>query len=478
MALAADEGEVPAGWAWSTFGEVLPLSYGKALRGDVRDALGNRAVYGSAGRLGTHSKALTRGPAIIVGRKGSAGSVFHSPYACWPIDTAYYAEGGSHIDLRFAYFRLLHERLGRLDQSTAVPSLSRNNYSPRPLALPPLKEQHRIAIKIDELFGEIEAGEQELERARDGLTAYRRAVLKAAVTGELTRDWREANTPHETGSELLAKIIEKRLKEAIQRGSSALRGPEPWPEIELPSGWAWASIDQVGSLVQYGTSAKCSGNDSGVAVLRMGNIQEGRLDYGALKFLPHSHGEFPELLLRPGDVLFNRTNSAELVGKTAVFDGVVSPCSFASYLIRLRLCEVRPHYLSYFINSAFGRHWITMVASQQVGQANVNGTKLKRLTFPLPPLAEQNEIVRRAEFTLAEAEVLRGEIGHARLEASRVRQAILASAFGGRLVPQDGTDEPASALLKQLRSRSEATQSRRPGAKVLSRTATTSETCA
>src|SRR5581483_7949508 len=108
-----------------------------------------------------------------------------------------------------------------------------------------------------------------------------------------------------------------------------------------------------------------------------------------LKYLPTAHHEFPTLLLDEGDILFNRTNSPELVGKSAVFQGRPRPCSFASYLIRVRTSSLcRPAFLANFINSPQGRHWVAGVASQQVGQANVSGSKLQALRFPLPPLAE------------------------------------------------------------------------------------------
>src|SRR5690242_3524471 len=93
--------------------------------------------------------------------------------------------------------------------------------------------------------------------------------------------------------------------------------------MEIPPGWSWTSLGECSELLQYGSSAKTGGDATGVPVLRMGNIrQDGSLDVKDLKFLPAKHDEFPALLLEPGDILFNRTNSAELVGKTGVYKGV------------------------------------------------------------------------------------------------------------------------------------------------------------
>jgi len=170
----------------------------------------------------------------------------------------------------------------------------------------------------------------------------------------------------------------------------------------------------------------------------MGNINDGSLDLENLKYLPASHEEFPDLLLEPRDILFNRTNSAELVGKTAVYRGNPTPCSFASYLIRLRLlpgCVAQ--FLAYYINSFFGRAWIKSVVSQQVGQANVNGTKLQDLVLPLPPLAEQERIVGEVERRLSVIEELDAAVTANLKRAERLRQSILHRAFTGALVGAD-----------------------------------------
>lgn len=163
----------------------------------------------------------------------------------------------------------------------------------------------------------------------------------------------------------------------------------------------------------------------------MGNIQNGALDLEKLKYLPADHDEFPKLLLEPGDVLFNRTNSAELVGKTAVYRGNPPKCSYASYLIALRLSEGLPEWVSYYLNSTFGRNWIKSVVSQQVGQANVNGSKLKALEIPLPPLPEQRRIVARIEEIFSRLDAGVAALRHAK--AQRYRQSVLAAAVTGQL---------------------------------------------
>jgi len=173
----------------------------------------------------------------------------------------------------------------------------------------------------------------------------------------------------------------------------------------------------------------------------MGNIQNGQLLYDKMRYLPIDHKEFPTLLLQSGDILFNRTNSAELVGKTAVYENIGSPCSFASYLIRVRLISVIPPIVAYYINSPFGRKWIQSTVSQQVGQANVNGTKLKALAIPIPPADEQTVMVKKIKRVLKNVSNTTNQIENIQGKILQQDQSILSKAFSGDLVTQDPSDD-------------------------------------
>ncbi len=215
--------------------------------------------------------------------------------------------------------------------------------------------------------------------------------------------------------------------------------------------WRDTTVGAVAELVEYGSSAKCAGQvaDSDVPpVLRMGNIQNGKINWTGLKYLPAGHAEFPKLLLQSGDlVFFNRTNSAELVGKSAVFEDTRA-ASFASYLIRVRFGqEVNPAWANMVINSPAGRRYVKSVASQQVGQANVNGTKLKAFPLPLPPpLDEQSRRVRAYEEVVGSRERLRHQIADSMVRAAALRRSLLTAAFSGRLT------NPSSELVEELES--------------------------
>jgi len=211
-------------------------------------------------------------------------------------------------------------------------------------------------------------------------------------------------------------------------------------------GAEWTKVGDLATAVQYGSSAKTNDDSSGIPVLRMGNIVDGSLDLTKLKYLPRGHGEFPALLLEPGDILFNRTNSAELVGKTAVYLGEPSPCSFASYLIRLRITGLRPQLFADYINSSLGREWAASVVSQQVGQANINGTKLRALRVPVMPHTIQEDLDSWLISVRAAGRKITVEATRALALLDRLEQRILARAFRGELVPQDPAEitEPTS----------------------------------
>lgn len=158
------------------------------------------------------------------------------------------------------------------------------------------------------------------------------------------------------------------------------------------------SLGSILELVQYGTSEKANKKHQGVAVIRMNNIKDGMLDLSDLKHIELSEKERQRLVLRDGDILFNRTNSKELVGKCAVFHDR-GEYVFASYLIRVCTIteEANPDFVSFVLNSPIGRKQIDAMSRQIIGQANINSQELRTLQIPLPPVNLQRRIMERIE---------------------------------------------------------------------------------
>ena len=371
------------------------------------------------------------------------------------------------------YLRSITDLLISLGGGTTFLEVTKTTLLNVEIPLPPLPEQHRIVAKVEELFTKLDAGINELHKAQSQLKRYRQSVLKAAFEGKLTETWRtEYQDEIEPASVLLERILKARREkwEAEQLEQMKTQGKMPkddkWKtkykepiapntnELpKLPKGWTWATVEQLLTKIQYGSSKKTGDDSKGVPVLRMGNIVDGKIVLNSLKYLPKEHDEFPELLLNKGDLLFNRTNSRELVGKTAVYTGKSNLCSFASYLIRVRFHpRIDSMIVAYYINSVYGKDWILSVVSQQAGQANVNGTKLKLLAVPMPPGKEQQVLVEEVERHLSVADEVEKTVTRELKRAEQLRQSILKKAFSGELVPQDPNDELASVLLERIKA--------------------------
>ena len=303
----------------------------------------------------------------------------------------------------------------------------------------PLDQQKRIVAEIEKQFSRLDEAVANLKRVKANLKRYKAAVLKAAVEGRLVETEaelaRREGRSYETGEQLLQRILETRRSQWKGKGKYKEPAvPDTTDLPELPEGWVWATVEQISSLVEYGSSTKTIDDSSGVPVLRMGNIVEGEFRFDKLKYLPATQDEFPKLLLRRGDLLFNRTNSPELVGKSAVYAGSPKECSFASYLIRVRLVDgALPKLLAAYINSLHGRNWVKSVVTQQVGQANVNGTKLQALSVPLPPEGEQHRIVAEVDRRLSLLRETEAQVDANTQRAEHLRQSILKNSFSKRL---------------------------------------------
>jgi type I restriction enzyme, S subunit len=340
------------------------------------------------------------------------------------------------------------------------------------IPLPPLPEQRRIVARIDELFAEITEGDAALRRARQGLATWRRALLKAAVTGELTRDWRETNRPTETGAELLARLLSKRRETWERREFARLsarrkelggdrwktRYPEPvGPEIadaiELPDAWAWASVDQLtcgDRTLAYGVLQPGPDIRGGVPLVRVGDINNGRVTRSNLKCIsPVIAKEYSRTQLSGGELLMTLVGA---IGRTAVAPPELAGANTA------RAVGMVP--LSDLVNADWVELWFRSPAKQiemvgkahEVARKTLNLEDVRRAGVAIPPRLEQDRIVVIVTDLLATFDLEETAFELALREARALRQSILKAAFEGRLVSQEPTDEPASVLLARLRN--------------------------
>jgi type I restriction enzyme S subunit len=358
------------------------------------------------------------------------------------------------------YLRFSERRIAEKGTGTTFAAITGPVLAGQEIPLAPLREQRRIVARIDELFAEIDEGEAAQERARQGLDTWRRALLKAAVTGELTRDWREANRPAETGADLLARIL---AETGIPSTTSFTAGTSASPASldtkslpELPEGWAWACLGEIIESLRNGTAMVPVKRQTVCPILRISAVRPMAVDTSDIRYLDeHSAQGLGEFRTRPGDLLFTRYNgSRHLVGVCGIFRGEES-VYYPDKIIRVRLLSQLQEISSFFeaaINSGATRKFIDGEIKTTAGQHGISGASLKRAPIPIPPIAEAERILVLLRDDLSRAEDMEALQAADLKAAAALRQSILKAAFEGRLAPQDPADEPASELLARLRN--------------------------
>ncbi|MGL5841133.1 MAG: restriction endonuclease subunit S [Aeromonas hydrophila] len=324
--------------------------------------------------------------------------------------------------------------------SSSMKNVSRLQIQNLVIALPPLSEQKRILDNCEKLMALCDQLEQQSETQ---LAAHQTLVetLLATLTDsgdadELAQNWTRLSTHFDTlftteasidalkqtilqlavmgklvpqdpsdepASVLLERIAAEKTQlvkeKKIKKEKPLLAISEDEKLFELPLGWVWSRICESSLFCEYGSSEKTvSDLSDGIPVLKMGDIQEGKVVLGCHQVVSSKIDDLPNLYLKQGDILYNRTNSSELVGKTGMFDGDDDKYTFASYLIRIRcsINNVRPEYLTLCMNSPlFRKTQIEPHIKQQCGQANVNGTLMKSMLVSIPPYNEQVLILQK-----------------------------------------------------------------------------------
>ena len=472
LAAIADEEKpfgLPQGWEWVRLGTVATISTGKL------DA--NAAVTDGQFPFFTCSQTPLKidkysfdCPAVLLAGNGDFNlkhytgkfDAYQRTYVIEPV----------LLDLRFLYFTM-SKYIGELTKNqrgSAIPYLKLGDITDPLIPLPPLPEQSRIVTRVEELMrlcdalevkGQLQAAQhaqlvstllgtltasttpeeladhwqrvaQHFDLLLDrpaAIDALEQTLLQLAVRGLLVPQ----DPADEPASTLLARIRTEKDR-LIAEGK--IKRDKPLPPIadeekpfELPVGWEWVRMGWLGESFDYGSSQKSVDDSAAVPILRMGNIQGGRVVMNNLKYLKDVQGELPYLVLREGDLLFNRTNSYELVGKTGLFEGCLREVTFASYLIRIRLMHalVNPEYINAYMNTRDCReNEIEPDLTQQTGQANYNGTKLKSIRVPLPPLPEQSRIVSRVTALRRLCADLRQRLAERQSVQARLAEALMA----------------------------------------------------
>ena len=289
------------------------------------------------------------------------------------------------------------------------------------ILVPPRAEQKRIADKLDTVLNRVDAVNARLARVAPLLKRFRQSVLRAAFDGSLSAD-----------------------------------DCESW------------SLCRLGDLLadgpKNGLYKHRSVYGSGTPILRIDAFYDGRVvDWASLKRLQLDAEEINTYQLSNGDIVTNRVNSIEYIGKCALIEGITNDCVFESNMMRMRFREqvADSRFIRDWLCSEEAKSQIRSKAKHAVNQASINQTDIRSLQLRLPTIAKQAEIVSRVETLFAFADRLEARLKAAQTATERLTPSLLAKAFRGELVPQDPNDEPAAELLQRLAASAPATTKRR-----------------
>jgi type I restriction enzyme S subunit len=481
---------LPHGWVWTTFGQLqIDNSVGVEPRRtpdqtfelySVPSFESGRPEIVSGREIGSNKQTVEEGAVLLckinprINRVWIVGNYSEHPkiastewipfFAQEPINSKYLA-----YFMQNNFFRdYLAQNVSGVGGSLMRVKASTLADYPFPLA--PRLEQQRIVAKIEELFTELDAGVETLNKALVQLKRYRQAVLKAAVTGELTREWRETHRDElEPAANLLARILrERRAKwEADQLTKMKATGKAPksdtWknkykaankPDIaqhsDLPEGWLWVSLGQLVWSVKDGPHYSPKYVEEGIPFITGGNVRPSGIDFASAKRInPELHEELSKRCKpEKGDVLYTKGGTTG-IARVNTYD---LEFNVWVHVAVLKLVDsVEPFYIQHALNSP-DCYRQAQRFTHGVGNQDLGLTRMVNIIFALPSLAEQKEAVSEAERLLSIAEATERTIEQSLKQAERLRQSILQQAFAGKLVPQDPTDEPAEILLQRIKA--------------------------
>ncbi len=312
------------------------------------------------------------------------------------------------------------------------------------IPLPPLAEQHRIVAKLEVLFTQLDAAVDNLKKAQTQLQRYRQSLLKSAFEGELTKEWREGYS---------GELESMSVSEVSTMGSLP----------DLPDGWVWTKIKDIAEFIRGVSYRKDQSSktpkDNYVPILRANNINA-QLNYEDLVYVQRERIKDEQFVKALDIIIAMSSGSKHLVGKAAQayqdFEG-----GFGTFCGLVRVSEeVNQKFIGLFFQSPGYRNEISRL-SIGININNLRRENIEEMLIPVPPLAEQEQIVSELKRHLSVADEIEATIGAELTRAERLRQSILKDAFSGKFVPQDPKDEPASVLLEKIREEKEDRQPQR-----------------
>jgi len=409
-------GELPRGWVETTLGDIGDYLNGRGFkksewRDSGRPIIRIQNLTGSGGSFNyfqgdAEERHTAHDGDLLVSWAATLGVfIWRGPEA---VINQHIFKVESRIDRGFHRYLLL-DTLGALERQThgsGMVHITKGRFDATPVALPPLNEQRRIVAAIEEHLSRLDAADASLAAALQRAETLEPTVVDAALNG--------AWEMHPIGS---------LLREPLRNGHSAKASPS-----------------------------------GGIRTLTLTAVTKRDFSNANTKLTSANAARVAGLWLEPGDMLIERSNTPELVGSAALYNGPTDWAIFPDLLIRVRVnADLLPGFLDVVLRARRARRYFQSVAQGIAGSMpKIDQGAIERFEVPLPPLDEQRRIVARVEEQLSAIDALRAAIERAQLRSRSLRRAVLERAFRGELVPQDPTDEPAEALLARLRAEREA----------------------
>jgi type I restriction enzyme S subunit len=322
------------------------------------------------------------------------------------------------------------------------------------ILVPPLSQQKHIVERIHALLGRVNVAREHLTRASEILKRFRQSVLVTACSGRLTEEWRahHVHEPLSADAVLVARRrawvraeTTRRVRDGRPISAAGLLKryvppAEPDTPGDAPDSWLWTTLDQITLLSGGLTKGQKRGANVKVLpvpYLRVANVQRGHIDLSVIKDIEATDAEIAELQLQNGDILLNEGGDIDKLGRGWVWEGQIPTCIHQNHVFRARPVaeSINPYFVSHYAN-AVGQDFFFSAGAQTVNLASLSLSKIRTLPVPLPPPAEQAEIVRRVGTLFALADTIECRLTTAAVLSRSLSHAILAKAFqGGLAVP-------------------------------------------
>lgn len=427
-------GQSPSSSTYNGDGEGFPFYQGKADFGEM---------YPSPRVWCTEPKKVAEKGDVLISVRAPVGPTNLAPdRSCIGRGLAAVRPLGSIEPIFILYMlRAYEEELASKGTGSTFTAISGDTLRRFPVPIPPLAEQRRIVAKIEIFLSGLKAVSSAVNQAEIVQVNYPKVLLKSAFEGMLSKDCRVKQMDK-------APSIKFNSTVSKQQCNKQIAGIKP------PDEWNWLTIRDIAVSMKNGIyKPKEYYTEDGIACLRMYNIEDGRVVLKDIKRMSLTQDEMDEYCLKPKDLLINRVNSKELVGKAAIIPDNLEPCVYESKNIRLRLKGelVDSRYVNYWF-LFYRQNYFSNNAQQVVGMASINQVQIGNMPIPLPHLIEQRVIADRLDHYLTQGMQISKELQRANENFDIFSNSILGKAFEGKLVPQDPNDEPASILLERIRA--------------------------